>query len=156
MCHVALCDHKLSVHLGSRQCTINNIMRLTSCQEEAVSYESKLVLSNCIITAHLLTLDTYHGENHPAPALVDQLLQPFHHQTPARIGKGQSTPSFLCNDKSPGLSFRYGNGLFISDTLYAVGQSQRTAPSDQSQQWGLTERRGLERLILRTSRLGII
>uniref|UniRef100_A0A8C1R1P2 Plakophilin 4 n=1 Tax=Cyprinus carpio TaxID=7962 RepID=A0A8C1R1P2_CYPCA len=35
-------------------------------------------------------------------SLVDQPLQPFHHQTPARIGKVQSIPSFLCTDKSPG------------------------------------------------------
>ncbi len=33
---------------------------------------------------------------------------------------------------------------WLSFVLYVVDQSQRTAPSDQSQQWGLTERRGLE------------
>ncbi len=40
---------------------------------------------------------------------------------------------------------------WLSFALYAVDQSQRTAPSDQSQQQVLTERRGLERLILWTA-----
>ncbi len=91
--------------------------------------DSKFVLSHLIITTNL----TLTNEKHPAPALVDQPLQPFHHQTPARIGKVQSIPSFLCIDKSPviplwqwAFSFRH--------VLYTVDQSQRTAPSDQSQQ----------------------
>ncbi len=40
---------------------------------------------------------------------------------------------------------------WLSFALYAVDQSPRPASSDQSQQWGLTERRGLERLILWTA-----
>ncbi len=40
------------------------------------------------------------------------------------------------------------HGLWFA--LYTVDQSQRTVPSDQSQQQGLTERRSLERLILLT------
>ncbi len=43
-----------------------------------------------------------------------------------------------------------GNGPIVSDALYAVDQSQQTGPSDQSEQSRLTERRGLERLNLRT------
>ncbi len=45
----------------------------------------------------------------------------------------------------------YGNGPIVSDALYAVDQSQQTGPSDQSEQSRLTERRGLERLNLRTA-----
>ncbi len=94
------------------------------------------------------------NEKRPAPvvltnqSLVDQPHQAFHHQTPARIGKVQSIQSFLCIDKSPpGLSLHYCNGRFLV-LLYALDQSQRTVSSDQSQQWGLAERRGLKRLIL--------
>ncbi len=108
--------------------------------------ESKFVFSHIIITTNL-TLTT---EKRPAPALVDQPLQPFHHKTPARIGKVQSVPSFLCIDKSPVIpswqwAFRFRHALYVVD------QSQRTVPSDQSQQRGLTVRRGLERLILRNA-----
>ncbi len=51
---------------------------------------------------------------------------------------------FLCIDKSPVIPLCQWAFCFL-DALYAVDQSQRTAPSDQSQQWEITERRGLER-----------
>ncbi len=74
--------------------------------------ESKFVFSHIIITTNL-TLIT---EKRPAPALVDQPLQPFHHQTPARIVRYNQYYFFICIDKSPGLSFHYDNEHLVYES----------------------------------------
>ncbi len=101
MCHVAVCEHKLSAKLWSRQCTICKV----------IVYQNK-----------------ESARNRLNESLGIQILFCY----------GCTSRSNTLHNVRPWLSF----------ALYPVDQSQRTAPSDQSQQRGLTERRGLERLFL--------